>query len=145
MKQPICNPMLEFGHPALTRLLLLVEEPSPALGMAELRLFEEAGFDVALCSGPCEDGVCPLERGGDCRLVVAADLVVMGPAVTRHRAEIAAAIQHTRPGLPIVVQMLRGDSGQCPPACIPSYYPVSVDGRIRSLWWALERPNLPDR
>jgi len=143
MKQPICSPLLEFGHSARTRLLLFVEEPSPALGVAEFRRFEEAGFDLALCSGPCEGRVCPLKKGGDCRLVDVADLVVMGPGVAGHRAKVAAAIQHTRPGLPIVVQMLRGDSGQCPPACVPSYYPVSVDGQIRSLWRALERPNPP--
>ena len=143
VKLRICTPWLEFGPPARTRLLLFAEDPNPARGMAEFRRFEEAGFDVALCSGPCDGCVCPLKKGGACRLVEAADLVLMGPGVARHRAVVAAMIQHSRPGLPIVVQMLRGDSGQCPPACVPSYFPVSVDGQIRSLWRVLDRPTPP--
>ena len=141
MKQRTCSSWSEFRHP--TRPRLLIEDPSPALEVAEFRRFEEAGFEVALCSGPNESCGCPLVDGYDCWLVEQADVVLMGPGMADHRAEVAAAIQHRRPGLPIVAQMPRADSGPCPPGCMPSYFPISVDGQIRSLWRALDRPNIP--
>lgn len=40
-------------------------------------LFDEAGYDVAVCGGPAAftDGCCPLVSSGDCRLIDAADVV----------------------------------------------------------------------
>lgn len=117
---------------------LLIEDPDPALQVAEFRLFEEAGFDVALCAGPCEGDECSLIAGRGCELVDAADLVLMGPGMRDHRAEVADAILHQRPALPIVAQVPRSAPEQCPPGCVPGYYPVSVDGQIRLLWRALD-------
>jgi hypothetical protein len=119
---------------------LLVEDPSPALHVAEFRRFQDAGFDVALCAGPgAEADDCPLVHGGECHLADLADIVLMGPGMAGSRAEVAAAHHRHRPELPVVVQVPRTDSDQCPPGCIPDHYPGSVDGQIRSLWRALDR------
>ena len=118
---------------------LLIEDPDPALQVAEFRLYEEAGFDVALCAGPCEEEECPLTAGRDCELVDAADLVLMGPGMGDHRAEVAAAILRQRPALPIVAQVPRSAPDQCPIGCVAGYYPVSVEGQVRLLWKALDR------
>jgi hypothetical protein len=133
--------MFRLGTEPHQRPRLHVEDPSAALEMSEFRLFDEAGFDVALCSGPCLGEECTLVAGDDCRLVAEADLVLMGPGMAIHRAEVAAAIQHHRPGVPVVVQVPRADPGQCPPGCIANAYPSSVDGQVRALWRVLdERP-----
>ncbi|HVW33528.1 MAG TPA: hypothetical protein VHL53_13400 [Acidimicrobiia bacterium] len=118
---------------------LLIEDPSPALELAEFRTFEESGFDVALCSGPGEDDGCPLAAGGDCPLVDGADVVIMGPGMAAHRAEVSEAIHRRRPDLPVVVQVPPHDRAECPPGCIPAGYPSSVDGQVRSVWRALDR------
>jgi hypothetical protein len=137
MKQRVFSPWSELRHQQRPRLL--IEDPSPALEPVEFRRFEDSGFDVAWCSGPSEGHACPLEKGGDCRLVELADAVLMGPGMAGHRAEVAAAIQHRRPGIPIVVQIPRGDPAQCPPGCITEFVPASVDGQIRAVWRALDR------
>ena len=117
---------------------LLIEDPSPALQVAEFRSFEDSGLDVALCSGPGEGHACPLTEGGDCPLVDSADVVLMGPGMAGYRAEVAEAIHRRQPDLPIVVQIPRRDPAQCPPGCIAASYPASVDGQIRSVWRALD-------
>ena len=137
MKQRPFSPWSEVRQSPRPRLL--VEDPSPAVELAEFRFFEASGFDVALCSGPCEGQPCPLTKGEECRLVDQADVVLMGPGMAGYRAEVASAIHDRRPDLPVVVQVPRADPDQCPPDCIPNYYPVSVDGQIRSLWRALEQ------
>jgi len=119
---------------------LLIEDPSPALEVAEFRCFEDAGFDVALCSGPGEDQGCPLVTGDGCRLVDGADVVLMGPGMAAHRSEVAAAIHRRRPGVPIVVQVPRDDAGQCPPGCVAETVPASVDGQVRAVSRALDHP-----
>jgi len=124
---------------ARRRPRLLIEDPSPALQLAECRLFEEAGLDVAVCSGPGDGDPCPLTGGGTCRLAEEADLVLMGPGMAGSRTEVAAALHRRRPDLPVLVQVPRSDPGRCPPGCIPDYYPASVDGQIRSVWRALDR------
>jgi hypothetical protein len=131
-------PSSESPHGPRPRLL--VEDPSPALHVAEFRRFQDAGFDVALCGGPGTgvDG-CPLVEGGACQLADTADIVLVGPGMAGCRAEVAAAHHRRRPDLPVVVQVPRTDPGQCPTGCIPDYYPGSVDGQIRSLWRALDR------
>lgn len=126
---------------------LLIESSDPAMAMADFWLFEEAGFDVALCTGPGAGEECPLVCGGDCRLAQEADVVLMAPGM-RGRAAIAAAHHRRRPDLPVVVQVPRGDPGECPPGCIADYYPASVDGQIRAVWRALDttpssRPPVP--
>jgi hypothetical protein len=119
---------------------LLVEDPSPALQQSEFRLFEDAGFEVALCSGPCGDEECDLVAAGDCRLVDEADVVLMGPGMAERRTEVAAAIQQHRPEVPVVVQVPRAEVEQCPPGCVANACPSSVDGQIRALWSALDQP-----
>jgi hypothetical protein len=113
--------------------------------MSEFRLFADAGFDVALCSGPSDGEECPLVEGGDCRLVDDADLVLMGPGMAGHRAEVAAAILHHREDLPVVVQVPRSDVNQCPPGCVANPYPSSVDGQVRALWRVLDGRPSADR
>jgi hypothetical protein len=118
---------------------LLVEDPHAAFEVAEFRCFEDAGFDVAVCTGPGEGVPCPLEEGADCRLAELADVVVMGPGMAPHRAAVAAEMHRRRPEVPVVVQMRRDDPGQCPPGCIAQYAPASIEGQIRSVWNALDR------
>jgi len=117
---------------------LLIEDPSPALEVAEFRSFEDSGFDVALCRGPAEGDPCPLTKGCDCRLVDDADVVLMGPGMADHRAEVAAAIHRRRPGLPVVVQIPRHEGASCPPGCVADEYPASVGGQVRAVWRALD-------
>jgi hypothetical protein len=120
------------------RARLLVEDPSPALHVAEFRRFHDAGFDVALCTGPgAEADGCPLVHGERCQLADEADVVLMGPGMAGCRDEVATAHHRHRPDLPIVVQVPRADPDQCPAGCIADYYPGSVDGQIRSLWRAV--------
>jgi len=133
-QRPFITPS-EAGH----RPRLLIEDPSPALQLADFRLFEDSGLEVALCSGPCDGDPCPLTGGGSCHLADDADLVLMGPGMAGHRADVAAALHRRRPDLPVMVQTPRSDPGQCPPGCIADYYPASVDGQVRSVWRALDR------
>jgi hypothetical protein len=137
MKQRTLRPWSEARHRQRRRVL--IEDPHPALQVAEFRSFEDAGFDVAVCSGPGEGASCPLEEGGDCRLAELADVVVMGPGMAAHRAAVAAEMHRRRPDVPVVVQIPRGDPGECPPGCVAQYTPASVDGQIRFLWKALDR------
>jgi len=137
MKQRTLSPWSEDRHRQRPRVL--VEDPHPALQVAEFRYFEDAGFDVAVCTGPGEEAPCPLEQGGDCRLAELADVVVMGPGMAPHRAAVAAEMHRRRPEVPVVVQMPRDDPDQCPPGCIAQYVPSSVEGQIRSVWKALDR------
>ena len=137
MHQHTTGPWSETQHGRRPRLL--IEDPSPVFEVAEFRRFEDAGFDVAVCSGPDEAHRCPLTEGGDCRLAELADVVLIGPGMAPHRGEIAAAHRRRRPDLPLVVQVPRDDPGQCPPGFFAGYVPASVDGQIRSLWRALDR------
>ena len=128
----------EWGPRHGQRARLLIEDPDPGLQVSEFRSFEEAGFDVALCSGPGEGDVCPLEEGGECRLAELADIILMGPGMAPHRAALAGEIHRRRPDLPVVVQIPRGRSDQCPPGCSALECPSSVGGQIRALERALD-------
>jgi len=112
---------------------LLVEDGHPALAISDFSLFQDAGFDVAFCSGPGNDSLaCPLLRGQPCALVAGADVVLHGldPALG-----IAAAIRRQRPELPVVVEQHReADNADAVPAgCVPLSYPCSVSGQIDAL------------
>lgn len=135
MKQHTSRPWTEVRHRQRPRVL--IEDPHPALQVAEFRRFQEAGLDVAVCTGPGEGDPCPLEEGGDCHLADLADVVVLGPGMAPHRAAWAHALHRRRPDVPVVVQIPREDPGQCPPGCIAQPTPCSVDGQIRSVWRAL--------
>ena len=117
---------------------ILIEDGHPALAMSDFSLLEQAGFDVAYCSGPGDDlTACPLVRGKQCPVLAGADAVLHGldPALG-----IAAAIRCQRPGMPVVVQQRRRADGSLlpvPDGCTPLAFPCSVKGQIDALWRAL--------
>jgi hypothetical protein len=117
---------------------ILIENDEPALAISDFFLFEQAGLDVAYCSGPGDDVMaCPVLRGQRCPLVAGADAVLHGldPAFG-----IAAAIGRQRPGLPVVVEQRRGADGSpqpVPESCMQLTSPCSVKGQIDALWRAL--------
>jgi hypothetical protein len=134
MKQRV--PRRIWSAPGLTgrRPRLLVEDSRPALAISDFSLFQDAGFDVAFCSGPGSDPRgCPLLRGQQCALVAGADVVLHGldPGLG-----IAAAIRRYRPELPVVVEQRRqqpGTADPVPAGCVPLGYPCSVSGQIDAL------------
>ena len=142
MQQREFSPWSQIGH---SRPRLLIEDPDPALRVSDFSLFTESGLDVALCSGPSTDEPCPLVEGGGCGLVDAADVVLMGPGLAGHRHEVARALHRRRPGLPVVVEVSRDGSEAAPEGCVPLRVPASVDGQVRAVWRALDRPAHPAR
>ena len=134
MKQRV--PRRTWSSPGLAgrRPRLLVEDTRPALAISDFSLFQDAGFDVALCRGPGSDpGACPLLRGQQCMLVAGADVVLHGldPGLG-----VAAAIRRHRPELPVVVEQPRQEPGAADPVpagCVPLAYPCSVSGQIDAL------------
>jgi hypothetical protein len=134
MKQRV--PRRAWSAPRLAgrRPRLLIEDAHPALAISDFSLFQDAGFDVAFCSGPGGDPQgCPLRRGQQCPLVAGADVVLHGldPALG-----IAAAIRQRRPGLPVVVEQHRQETGSADPVpagCVPLSYPCSVRGQINAV------------
>jgi hypothetical protein len=134
MKQRV--PRRTWCSPGLAgrRLRLLVEDDRPAAAVSDFSLFQDAGFDVALCGGPEGDpGDCPLLRGRRCVLVDGADVVLHGLDL---RLGVAAAIRNQRPELPVVVEQPRerdGSAEPLPAGCVPLGYPCSVRGQIDAL------------
>jgi len=109
------------GRPG-RRPRVLVEDAHPALAISDFSRFEQAGFDVAHCSGPAVAGWdCPVLRGQRCALLGGADVVLHG---LDPRFGIAAAIRRSHPGLPVIEQ-----PGDC-----------SVAGQITALRRALAPP-----
>jgi hypothetical protein len=115
---------------------VLIEDDHPALAISDFSLFEEAGLDIAFCSGPGEDpGACPLLCGEPCPVLARAQAVLHGldPGLG-----IATAIRRQRPGLPVVVEQRHGPGGTlAPEGCTPLPYPSSVKGQIDAVWRAL--------
>jgi hypothetical protein len=132
-----------WSQPGHSRPRLLIEDPDPALRLADFSLFTESGLDVALCSGPSAEEPCPLVGAGECRLADAADVVLMGLGMAGHRHEVAAALHRRRPALPVLVEVRRHGKETAPEGCAPLRVPVSVDGQIRAVWRALDRPARP--
>jgi hypothetical protein len=134
MKQRV--PRRTWSAPGLPgrRPRLLVEDSRAALAVSDFSLFQDAGFDVAFCSGPGRDPRdCPLLRGQQCALVAGADVVLHGldPGLG-----VAAAIRRHRPELPVVVEQRRQQDGAADPVpagCVPLGYPCSVNGQIDAL------------
>lgn len=120
------------------RPLVLIEDDHPALAISDFSLFEQAGFDVAFCSGPGGDpAACPLLRGQQCQVLAGADAVLhsLDPA-----CGLGAAIRRQRPALPVVaVQRQREDGSLSPvPAgCTPLTFACSVRGQIEAVQRAL--------
>ena len=145
MKQRVPRRKWRAPGRAGRRPRILVEDDHPALTISDFSLFEQAGFDVAYCSGPGDDlAACPLLRGQRCPLVAAADAVLHGldPALG-----VAAAICRQRPGMPVLIeQRRRADNSlqPMPDGCTPLSFPCSVKGQIDSLGRALaSRRNTP--
>jgi hypothetical protein len=123
-----------------SRPRLLIEDPDPALRVADFHRFTEAGLDVALCSGPDHGEGCRLVELGDCPMAAAADVILMGRDLGESRAEIAAALHRHHPDVPVIAKVPRQGSEEAPDGCVPLPTPISVDGQIRAVWRAVELP-----
>jgi hypothetical protein len=127
------SPGADTGRPRV-----LIEDNHPALEVSDFSLFEQAGLDIAFCSGPGQDPrTCPLLRGEPCPVLARADAVLHG---LDPDLGIAAAIRRQHPGLPVVIEQCRRPGGDLPPApegCTPLPYPSSVKGQIDAVWRAL--------
>ena len=138
MKQRVPRRTWHSPRRAGRRPRILIEDDHPALAISDFSLFEQAGFDVAYCSGPGHDPTgCPLSRGRQCPVLAGADAVLHGldPALG-----IAAAIHGQHPGMPVVVEQHRRADGSLQPipeGCTPLAFPCSVKGQIDALWRAL--------
>ena len=121
---------------AAGRLRVLIENPSPALRVAGFTAYQDAGLDVALCTGPEGPGErCPLAEGGSCPLADAADVIVY--ALDRGRPATAAVLDAIRaryPDTPVAVEVPHGAPGQAadlPDGCVALPFPCSVPGQVR--------------
>jgi hypothetical protein len=117
---------------------VLIEDSHPALAISDFSLFEQAGFDVAFCSGPGPDlAACPLLHDQPCPVLARADAVLhdLDPGLG-----VAAAIRHRRPEVPVLAAQRRRADGSLPAVpqgCIPHVFPSSVKGQIDALWQVL--------
>lgn len=122
------------GH----RPRVLIEDDHPALAISDFSMFEQAGFDVAFCSGPDGDpAACPVLHGRPCPLLMGADVVLHGLDSV---LGVAAAIRRQSPGVPVVVEQHRRADGSLPPVpegCVRLAFPCSVRGQTDALWRAL--------
>lgn len=126
-----------------SRPRLLIEDPDPALRIADFERFTEAGLDVALCSGPDHAHRCRLVEHGECPMAAAADVIMMGAGIGRSAEEIAAALYRHHPDVPVLVKVPRHGMDDVPDGCVPLPTPMSVDGQIRAVWRAAERSAVP--
>jgi RimJ/RimL family protein N-acetyltransferase len=89
---------------------------------------QRAGFDIALCNGPCRSGkVCPVLRGERCPLVEGADVVVVDLPDDQVAAELLRSEQVIHPGVRLVA-MSQPDRVEH-----PRLGPVEVVDRVRQL------------
>jgi hypothetical protein len=122
------------GH----RPKVLVEDDAKALEISDFSVFQQAGFDVAFCSGPGRDPQdCPLLHGQQCDVLAEADAVLhrLDPALG-----LAAAIRQSNPDAAVVVEEARDADGRLPAVldgCQPLAYPCSVRGQVEALREAL--------
>jgi hypothetical protein len=141
MKQRVPRGTWKSVRRAGHRPRVLIEDDHPALAISDFSVFEQAGFDVAFCSGPGRDlAACPLLHGRPCLLVTGADAVLHGldPALG-----VAAAIARHSLGVPVVAKQHRRADGSLQPVpagCLPLAVPCSVKGQIDALWRALAKP-----
>ena len=120
---------------------VLVEDPNGAFRNADFRAFEQAGFDVALCTGPDADTDCPLHDSQRCGLVERADVILFGLGTTDERSRaVLRALRTHYPETPVVVEVPRErsqDDAHLPEGCLALAFPASIDGQTRVLWEAL--------
>lgn len=117
---------------------VLIEDDGAALAISDYSAFQDAGFDVAFCSGPgAVREACPLLRGQECDMLTGADVVL-------HRLSapsgIAEAIRRRHPGVPVVAEQRRRDDGSLEPVpegCVPMVYASSVNGQLDAIREAL--------
>ena len=127
------------GRPG-RRPRVLIEDAHPALAVSDFSLFQDAGFDVAYCSGPERvPEECPLLGGGSCPVLAGADAVL-------HRLDpglgIAVRIRRQYPDAVVVAEQRRRLDGTVGPAaegCEPLAPHASVKGQIDALRRALAR------
>lgn len=123
---------------AARRPRVLVEDDHRSLAISDFSMFDKAGFDVAVCSGPGgSPRDCPLLRGQECGAVAGADAVLHG---LDPELGIAAAIRRRHPDVVVVVEQQRRADGSLPmvpDGCVPLVYPCSVNGQVDALRRAL--------
>lgn len=120
---------------------VLVEESAAVTEVTDYSLFRQAGFDVAVCTGPDESTPCPLADGKRCPLARDADVVLFGldlddPAARR----VLQAHRHRHPKTPVVIEapdLRHVDVVSTIPNRIILRTPTSVAGQIRALWRAV--------
>jgi hypothetical protein len=119
---------------AFDRPRVLVEDDRAALAISDFSTFQEAGFDVAFCSGPgSSPETCPLLRGEECHVLASADAVLHG---LDPELGIAAAIRLRHPDIPVIAEQRRGVDGNLetvPEGCVPLVFACSVHGQVDAL------------
>ncbi|HUK73312.1 MAG TPA: response regulator [Streptosporangiaceae bacterium] len=125
---------------AFNRPRVLVEDDRPALAISDFSRFQEAGFDVAFCSGPGHaKEACPLLRGQECNVLASADAVLHG---LDSGLRVAEAIRRRHPEIPVVVEQHRCEDGSLdavPEGCVPLAPASSVKGQLDALRRVLPR------
>ena len=113
---------------------ILVESPDPVLRAADFTPFQEAGFEVAVCSGPGSGSACPLAADEPCPFVIVSDLVLFGLDTEGGRGrEVLAALREHHPETPVVVAVPRGyeaDLAGLPEGCTPLPFPSSFEEKL---------------
>jgi hypothetical protein len=91
------------------RARVLIEHPDPAALWAEAEAMRDAGYDVAVCTGPTKTfersrlkQACPLLVNGHCSLVEQADVVVTTTDLGESRSVLAALSERRTP--PLVIE-----------------------------------------
>jgi len=142
MKQRVPRRSWQPAPPAGHRPRVLVEDDQPALAVSDFSLFEQAGFDVAFCTGPGDDrAACPALRAERCPVLAGADVVLHG---LDPRLGVAGAIRRQCPATPVLLKRrAAADSGAEPvPGRVLLAPECSVRGQIEALRSALARkPN----
>lgn len=103
---------------------VVVEHPDEQAGLAIASALRDAGFAVALCSGPSAGERCPLTHEEGCAAVAGAGAVVSALGVERREArEVLDALALYAPKVPVVVG-LPAAAGEAVPPTLPRRYAV---------------------
>ncbi len=142
MKQRVPRRSWQAAPAAGHRPRVLVEDDHPALAISDFSLFEQAGFDVAFCTGPGDDpAACPALRAEQCPVLAGADVVLHG---LDPRLGVPKAIRRQCPATPVLLRRHCADGGSEPVrGCVLLAPQCSVRGQIEALRRALAQT--PDR